>query len=122
MLQPIKPVGRIGNRRVNELAVRDRTAGGHALGPRRRPKSDRAFFDVLAIKRDITEQPIFYLALVAVVIGVQLFVTGFLAEMFAMQSLSRRDYLIVDKVGLEERLTGETVGVSYYAHPETRSK
>ena len=85
-------------------------------------KVDALFISKIPIKRDITEQPIFYLALVAVVIGVQLFVTGFLAEMFAMQSLSRRDYLIVDKVGLEERLTGETVGVSYYAHPETRSK
>jgi hypothetical protein len=61
---------------------------------------------------------------VAVVIGVQLFVTGFLAEMFAMQSLSRRDYLIIDKVGLEEKLSGEPVGgaSSYYMHPESRIK
>ena len=45
---------------------------------------------------------LFYLALVALIIGVQLFVTGFLAEMFAMQSLSKRDYLVIDKVGFEE--------------------
>jgi hypothetical protein len=85
-------------------------------------KIDALFISQIAIKRDITEQPIFYIALVAVVIGVQLFVTGFLAEMFAMQSLSRRDYLIIDKVGLEEKLSGEPTGVSYYMHPETRIK
>jgi glycosyltransferase involved in cell wall biosynthesis len=59
------------------------------------------FIDKLPMKREITDQPIFYLALVAVVIGVQLFVTGFLAEMLAMQSLSKRDYLVIDKVGME---------------------
>lgn len=65
-------------------------------------KMDAIFISRIPVKRDITEQPIFYIALVAVVIGVQLFVTGFLAEMFAMQSLSKRDYLVVEKVGLEE--------------------
>jgi len=85
-------------------------------------KLDALFISKIPIKRDITEQPTFYIALVAVVIGVQLFVTGFLAEMFAMQSASRRDYLIIDKVGLEEKLSGEPVGVSYYQHPEARIK
>ena len=65
-------------------------------------KMDSLFFSRIPMKRDITAQPLFYLALVAVVIGVQLFVTGFLAEMIAMQSLSKRDYLVIDKVGLEE--------------------
>lgn len=54
------------------------------------------------LKRAITDQPLFYVALVAVVIGVQLFLTGFLAEMLAMQSLSSRDYLVISKVGMEE--------------------
>jgi glycosyltransferase involved in cell wall biosynthesis len=85
-------------------------------------KLDALFISKIPIKRDITEQPIFYVALVAVVIGVQLFVTGFLAEMFAMQSLSRRDYLIIDKVGLGEKLSGEPVGVSYYMQPESKVK
>jgi glycosyltransferase involved in cell wall biosynthesis len=65
-------------------------------------KIDSLFLSRTPMKRDITEQPLFYLALVAVIIGVQLFVTGFLAEMFAMQSLSKRDYLIIDSVGLED--------------------
>jgi hypothetical protein len=54
------------------------------------------------MKRDITDQPLFYLALVAVVIGAQLFLTGFLAELLAIQTVARRDYLVVDKVGLDD--------------------
>lgn len=65
-------------------------------------KMNSLYFSKVPLKRDISEQPLFYLALVAVIIGVQLFVTGFLAEMIAMQSLSKRDYLVIDKVGLDE--------------------
>jgi len=61
-------------------------------------KIDSIFISKIPLKREVTEQPIFYLALVAVVIGVQLFLTGFLAELLARQSLSRRDYLVIDKV------------------------
>jgi glycosyltransferase involved in cell wall biosynthesis len=56
----------------------------------------------IPLKRDVTDQPIFFLALVALIIGVQLFVTGFLAELLARQSHSRRDYLVIDKIGIEE--------------------
>jgi glycosyltransferase involved in cell wall biosynthesis len=65
-------------------------------------KIDASYISKIPLKRDVTEQPLFYLALVAVVIGVQLFLTGFLAEMIAMQSLSKRDYLVIDQVGIEE--------------------
>lgn len=65
-------------------------------------KMDSLYFSRIPLKRDITQQPLFYLALVALIIGVQLFVTGFLAEMIAMQSLSKRDYLVIDKVGVED--------------------
>jgi hypothetical protein len=51
------------------------------------------------MKRDVTEQPIFYLALVALIIGVQLFLTGFIAELLARQSVSKRDYLVIEKTG-----------------------
>lgn len=66
-------------------------------------KIDASYISKIPLKRDVTEQPLFYLGLVAVVIGVQLFLTGFLAEMIAMQSLSKRDYLVIDQVGIEER-------------------
>ncbi|MDZ7607320.1 MAG: glycosyltransferase family 2 protein [Cyclobacteriaceae bacterium] len=50
--------------------------------------------------RDIVDQPLFYLALVAIVIGVQLFLAGFLAEMYAMANERNARYLLIDKVGL----------------------
>jgi glycosyltransferase involved in cell wall biosynthesis len=65
-------------------------------------KMNSLFVARVPMKREITEQPLFYLALVALIIGVQLFLTGFLAEMFAMQSLSKRDYLVIDRVGVED--------------------
>lgn len=68
-------------------------------------KMDSLYFSKIPMQRDITEQPLFYLALVALIIGVQLFVTGFLAEMIAMQSLTKRDYLVIDTVGFEEDTT-----------------
>lgn len=52
--------------------------------------------------RAITDQPLFYLALVAVVIGTQLFLTGFLAELLSLQSVSKKDYLISDKIGFTD--------------------
>ncbi len=52
------------------------------------------------IERDVTEQPLFFLALVALVIGVQLFLAGFLAEMMAMDAQTKSEYLVIDSVGV----------------------
>lgn len=49
--------------------------------------------------RDATDQPLFFLALVAVIIGVQLFLAGFLAEMVSLSGSRKNDYLIRDRVG-----------------------
>lgn len=62
-------------------------------------KVDATYISHIPLKRDVTQQPIFYLALVAVVIGVQLFLTGFIAELIARQSVSKKDYLVIEKVG-----------------------
>jgi glycosyltransferase involved in cell wall biosynthesis len=64
-------------------------------------KVDASYFSQIPLKRDVTEQPIFYLALVALVIGVQLFLTGFIAELLTRQSVSKRDYLVIDRTGFE---------------------
>lgn len=64
-------------------------------------KVDASYISLIPLKRDVTQQPIFYLALVALVVGVQLFLTGFIAELLARQSVSKRDYLIIDKTGFE---------------------
>ncbi|MCG8309692.1 MAG: glycosyltransferase family 2 protein [Cytophagales bacterium] len=50
--------------------------------------------------RDVVDQPLFYLALVAIVIGVQLFLAGFLAEMYTMANEKSSEYLLIDKIGL----------------------
>lgn len=64
-------------------------------------KLDSIYFSRIPLKRDVTQQPIFYLALVALVIGVQLFLTGFIAELLARQSVSKKEYLVIDRVGIE---------------------
>jgi len=63
-------------------------------------KLDSVFISKVPLKRDVTDQPIFFLALVAVVIGVQLFLTGFLAELMARQSATKKNYLVIETVGL----------------------
>ncbi len=52
--------------------------------------------------REVTDQPLFFLALVAVVVGVQLFLAGFLAEMMTMNTAKKRDYLVIDRLGLKK--------------------
>jgi glycosyltransferase involved in cell wall biosynthesis len=64
-------------------------------------KIDSVYFSGVPLKREVTEQPIFFLALVALVIGVQLFLTGFIAELLARQSLSKKDYLVIEQVGFD---------------------
>ena len=48
--------------------------------------------------RNVTEQPLFYLSLVAVILGVQLFLSGFLAELISRNSTDRNHYLIDKKI------------------------
>lgn len=51
--------------------------------------------------REVTDQPLFFLALVALVVGVQLFLAGFLAEMMVMNNSKKREYLVIDRIGTE---------------------
>ncbi|MFY0627894.1 MAG: glycosyltransferase family 2 protein [Reichenbachiella sp.] len=49
--------------------------------------------------RDVVDQPLFFLALVAIVIGVQLFLAGFIGEMMIQHSPKKEDeYLIKEKI------------------------
>lgn len=51
--------------------------------------------------RNVTENPLFFLALVAILLGSQLFLAGFLGEMMVKQhTVKQADYLIAEKVGL----------------------
>jgi glycosyltransferase involved in cell wall biosynthesis len=48
----------------------------------------------------LTNRPGFYLALAAIIIGVQLFLAGFIGELISRNSPGRNTYLIEEKIGL----------------------
>ena len=50
------------------------------------------------IFRPVTEQPLFYLALVAVLIGFQLFLAGFICEMVSRNSSERNCYKVKEEI------------------------
>jgi glycosyltransferase involved in cell wall biosynthesis len=52
-------------------------------------------------ERNVTDQPLFYLALVTTIIGVQLFLAGFLGEMISRNASERNSYGIKQKIGFE---------------------
>ena len=56
------------------------------------------FFN-LAFK--MTERPLFFFGLLAMIIGTQLFVAGFLGELVSRSSADRNSYLIEEKLGIE---------------------
>lgn len=49
--------------------------------------------------RDVTQQPLFYIALVAIVVGFQLFLTGFVAELVSRNGSERNHYDIEKRIG-----------------------
>ena len=54
------------------------------------------FFD----KTGLTQRPLFFFAILAMIIGVQLFLAGFIGELIARNSPERNSYLIEEKKGL----------------------
>jgi len=52
------------------------------------------FFD----KTGLTQRPLFYFAILAMIIGTQLFMTGFLAELISRSAPGRNVYLIEKKL------------------------
>ncbi|MCO6460756.1 MAG: glycosyltransferase family 2 protein [Saprospiraceae bacterium] len=57
---------------------------------------EKIFFNV----GGIAERPLFFLGMLATIIGTQLFVTGFLAELVSRNSATRNNYLIEEKISL----------------------
>jgi glycosyltransferase involved in cell wall biosynthesis len=55
------------------------------------------FFD----RTGLTQRPLFFFGIVFMIIGTQLFVTGFLAELLARNAPGRNTYLIEKKIGIE---------------------
>jgi len=52
------------------------------------------------LRYNMTDRPIFYVGVISLVIGTQLFLAGFLGELIARNSAERNSYLIEDKAGL----------------------
>lgn len=52
--------------------------------------------------RAVTDQPLFYLSLVALLIGTMLFLTGFLGELISRNSAGRNEYHIRETLGEEQ--------------------
>jgi hypothetical protein len=48
--------------------------------------------------REIVDQPLFYIALLAIIVGFQLFLTGFIAELVSRNSPERNSYQIEKSV------------------------
>ena len=48
--------------------------------------------------RPVTEQPLFYLALLAVILGFQLFLAGFICEMVSRNSSERNNYKVREEI------------------------
>ena len=49
--------------------------------------------------RDVVDNTWFYLALVAIILGVQLFLAGFIGEMMIQHSYKKNDYLVSEEIG-----------------------
>ena len=49
----------------------------------------------------LTNKPAFYIGLTVMIIGIQLFLTGFIAELISRNSSERNNYLIEEKLGLK---------------------
>ena len=52
------------------------------------------------VAREVVDQPLFFLALVAIIVGVQLFMAGFIGELLVINKAERDDYLIIESIGL----------------------
>lgn len=50
------------------------------------------------VRREVVQQPLFYLGLTALIVGMQFFLTGFLGELLVRLSATKHNYLIAEKL------------------------
>ncbi len=56
--------------------------------------------------RNATDNPLFYFGLIAIILGVQLFLAGFLAELYIRQATGKTaDYQVARKIGFQDAVT-----------------
>jgi len=54
----------------------------------------------LAFNNPLTNNPLFYMAMTAAIIGMQLFLTGFIGELVSRNATGRNSYLVENKIGV----------------------
>lgn len=59
--------------------------------------------------RDVVDQPLFFLALVAIIGGLQLFTAGFLGEMVHINNRNPNEYTIAERIGLQQQTPEENI-------------
>lgn len=58
-----------------------------------------SFAKLYYLEYGITKRPLFYFGILAIIMGTQLFVTGFIAEMISRNSVHRNNYLVEKRIG-----------------------
>ena len=53
--------------------------------------------------RGITDQPLFYIAILAIILGAMLFLAGFLGDLISRNSSDRNKYLIDETIDNKEK-------------------
>lgn len=61
-----------------------------------------SYAKIFLLEYKMTDRPLFYLGLLAMVMGTQVFVAGFVAEMISRNAAGRNDYLIEKQTGISE--------------------
>ena len=64
-------------------------------------KIEAIYFLDSANYREVVDQPLFFISLVEIILGVQLFLAGFIGEMMAMNTNHQNDYLFEETIGIE---------------------
>lgn len=60
------------------------------------------FGDSSQIQREVTDQPLFFIALTSIIIGIQFFLAGFLGELVSLNSSKRNDYQIRETIHIHK--------------------
>ncbi len=64
-------------------------------------KLEAVYILKIPVVREVVDQPLFFLALVAIIVGVQLFLAGFLGELLVINKSEKDEYLIIDTIGID---------------------
>jgi hypothetical protein len=58
-------------------------------------------YNGITVSRNITDQPLFFLCLVSLIVGSQMFLAGFIGEMISRNASERNEYGITKKIGID---------------------